>query len=45
MPLEMCNDARNNNEYYDYDRKILRNSETQRSKNIDNIFIEYGSSK
>ena len=37
--------SRNDNEYYDYDRKILRNSETQRSKNIDNIFIEYGSSK
>ena len=37
--------SRNDNEYYDYDRKILRTSETKRSENIDNIVIRYESSK
>ena len=33
------------NEYYDYDRKILRTSETKRSENIDNIVSKNESSK
>ena len=37
--------SRNDNEYYDYDRKILRTSETKRSENIDNIVSKNESSK
>ena len=38
---EMGNDARNDNEYYDYDRKIMRTSETKHIENIYNIVCKF----